>query len=338
MPRIEEAPGPFPGDGADPRWQDEMARALRDPAALRAALRLPPLAPEEQAAADRATADFPVFVPPGYLSRMRPGDPDDPLLLQVLPRSGELQAPAGFRADPLDEAAHLAAPGLVRKYPGRALLVTTGVCAVHCRYCFRRHFDYQEGVWRQALEAVRADPTIRELLLSGGDPLAMAPGPFAELVRAADAIPHVRRLRVHTRLPIVLPARVDRALVELLGGLRARPVVVVHANHARELGGDVDQALGRLAGAGALLLNQSVLLRGVNDSVAALRDLSEALVEAGVAPYYLHLLDPVLGAAHFEVPEDEARGLLEQLRASAPGYAVPRLVREVPGAGAKVPV
>lgn len=297
------------------------------------------LDPAVVAAGATGAAEFPVFVPPPYLARMRPGDPADPLLRQVLPVAAEGEpGPPGFGADPVGEAGFLRAPGVLTKYAGRALLVTTGVCAVHCRYCFRRHYPYQESVLDEAVEAVRADPSLEEVLLSGGDPLTLAPARLRRLVEALDGVPHVRRLRLHTRLPIVLPARVDDSLVELLGARRARVVVVVHANHVRELGGDVDEALGRLRAAGVVLLNQAVLLRGVNDSVAAQVDLHRALADAGVPAYYLHLLDPVRGAHHFEVPEAEGRRLVEAMRAALPGWAVPRLVREVPGATGKVAV
>ena len=266
----------------------------------------------------------------------------------------------GFTADPLAEAAATAQPGLLRKYRGRALLVVTGACAVHCRYCFRRHFPYAEnrpgrgpaggsrddgrGGWRAALDALAADPTVEEVILSGGDPLSVADDRLEGLVRAIEAIPHVRRLRVHSRNPIVLPERVDDRLLSWLAPPSAEPrrrlerVLVVHANHAREIDGAVVAALGRLRSAGVTLLNQSVLLAGVNDSVEALEELSRALFGAGVLPYYLHLLDRVAGAAHFDVPEERARGLVGELAARLSGYLVPKLVREVPGAPAKVPV
>jgi EF-P beta-lysylation protein EpmB len=291
------------------------------------------------AAGAPGAAEFPVFVPPPYLARMRPGDPDDPLLRQVLPVGAEgVPAPAGYGDDPVGEAGFRRGPGVLTKYAGRALLVTTGVCAVHCRYCFRRHYPYQEAVLEEAVEAVRADESLEEVLLSGGDPLTLAPARLRWLVEALDGIDHVRRLRIHTRLPIVLPSRVDDSLVELLSARRVPVVVVVHANHARELGGDVDVALVRLRRTGAVLLNQAVLLRGVNDSEGAQVALHRALADAGVAAYYLHLLDPVRGAHHFEVPEEEGRRLVEAMRAVLPGWAVPRLVREVPGASGKVPV
>ena len=242
---------------------------------------------------------------------------------------------------PLAEAAALAAPGLVQKYAGRALVLATGACAINCRYCFRRDFPYAEsGATRAgveaAVDAVAADPTIHEVILSGGDPLLLDDERLGRLVERIEAIPHVRRLRIHSRLPIVLPARVTESLTAILAATRLATVVVVHANHPAELDAAVAAALARLAAARVILLNQAVLLAGVNDSVAVLATLSEQLVEIGVLPYYLHLLDRVQGTAHFEVSEDAAKCLHEALRARLPGYAVPRLAREVPGEPAKV--
>lgn len=318
-------------------WQRELAAAIRTPEALCAALDLDPaLIP----ACRSATGDFPLLVPRGFVRRMRRGDPRDPLLLQVLPQAAERIEAAGFTADPLQERGALAAPGLVQKYAGRALVLVAGGCAVNCRYCFRREFPYGEsgahaaGV-EQALAAVAADDSLHEVILSGGDPLLVDDGRLGEIVGRIEAIPHVRRLRIHSRLPVVLPERVTGELVGLLAGCRLACSVVIHANHARELDDSVGDAVGRLRRSGAILLNQAVLLAGVNDSVAALRALSERLIDLGVVPYYLHALDRVRGTAHFDVPEDEARALHEQLRATLPGYAVPRLAREVPGAPAK---
>ncbi len=254
---------------------------------------------------------------------------------------------AGYEADPLAETAAVGGvtplPGLLHKYRGRALLLVTGACAVHCRYCFRRHFPYGdhsrwgEG-WGRALDWLAASPAIEEVILSGGDPLAASDDKLAALVAGLDRIPHLRRLRVHTRLPVVVPERVDGALLGWLGSSRLAPVVVLHANHPRELDGAVAAAVARLRGAGATVLNQAVLLAGVNDSAEALVGLSRELFAAGVLPYYLHLLDRVAGAAHFEVPAARARELLRAMMAELPGYLVPRLVREVPGAPHKVPL
>lgn len=321
-------------------WRRSLADAVSSVGEL---LDLLDLDPAPAGGVEAAHRDFPLRVPRGFVARMRRGDPRDPLLLQVLPRARELEPVPGFGRDPLGEERTSPAPGLLHRFHGRVLLVVTGACAVHCRYCFRRHFPYAEhrgwgSGFERALAYVGARPSIGEVILSGGDPLAASDERLARLAGAIAEIPHVRRLRLHTRMPIVLPERVDERLVGWLAESRLRTVVVVHANHPREIDRSVRAALARLRRADVALLNQSVLLRGVNDRVEALRDLSEALFEAGVTPYYLHLLDRVQGAAHFEVGETEARALLRELMQLLPGYLVPRLVREVPGAPAKVPI
>jgi len=236
----------------------------------------------------------------------------------------------------------LKAPGLLQKYAGRALLIATGACAINCRYCFRREFPYAEqigsGALSQALDAIAADPGIDEVILSGGDPLSLSDARLRALTDALAKIAHLRRLRVHTRLPVVLPSRVDAGLLQWLRELPWPVAMVLHSNHANEIDASVLAACAQLRAAGVTLLNQSVLLRGVNDSVAALAQLSQRLFEAGVVPYYLHLLDRVRGAAHFDVPEATARQLVGELAAGLSGYLVPKLVREVPGGPAKIPL
>jgi len=310
---------------------------VRDSAELCQLLRLPEAWATQ---AERASRQFPLFVPRGYVARMAEGDPADPLLRQVLPLDAEVRDAAGFTADPVDDASAEQLPGLLHKYQGRVLLVTTGACAIHCRYCFRRHFPYStapQGIeaWTDALEQIAADPTIHEVILSGGDPLTLVDSTLAELAGLIGSIPHVRRLRLHTRLPIMIPQRVNDEMLTWLTGGRLTPIVVLHANHANELDPSVAAAAGRLSAAGVLLLDQAVLLRGVNDTVKAQADLWERLVDLGVAPYYLHQLDRVAGAAHFEVPEAEGRGIVAQLRKRLPGYAVPRYVREIAGEPSK---
>jgi EF-P beta-lysylation protein EpmB len=318
-------------------WQTALAQAITDPAEL---LNLLGLDTAWLPAARAAAALFPLRVPRGYVARMRRGDPDDPLLRQVLPLGAELNEVPGFGDDPVGDRRAMAAPGVLHKYARRVLLTATGACAIHCRYCFRRHYPYAEANaashgWRPALDLIAADPTIEEVILSGGDPLTLSDRRLGDFATAAATIPHLRRLRIHTRLPIVLPERVDSNLLAWLRASRLKPVVVVHANHANEIGESVGQALAALADAGVVLLNQSVLLGGVNDSADVLAALSTALFDAGVMPYYLHLLDRVQGAAHFEVEEADAGVLMAQLRARLPGYLVPRLVREEAGAPAK---
>ena len=329
---------PWP-DGA---WRTALAEAFTEPAELLQALGLDPSSLGDRRAADEAARRFAVRVPRGYVARMRRGDPTDPLLAQVLPVGREIERVPGFSTDPVGERP-IAEAGVLRKYRGRALLVTTGACAVHCRYCFRRHFPYDEASvpaagWEDAVAAIAGDPAIEEVILSGGDPLALADRPLARVFDAIGAIGHVERLRIHTRLPVVLPERVDRQLLSILASVSRPLVVVLHVNHAREVDDHVRTAVGGLRACGATLLNQAVLLRGVNDSVEALHELGTALVDAGVVPYYLHLLDRVDGAAHFDVPEEVGRRLVGELAARASGYLVPRLVREEVGRPAKVVV
>lgn len=326
----------------DSAWRHELKGAIRDPAELCRLLELPATLVEP---ARRAAAQFGLFVTRSYLARIRRGDASDPLLRQVLPIGVETDPVAGFTADPVGDAAAKRSAGLLHKYAGRVLLIVTGACAVHCRYCFRRHYPYAEAPksldqWEPALAEIAADASIEEVILSGGDPLVVVDELLEPLVRRLEAIPHLRRLRVHTRLPIVVPSRVDAPLLRWFSsvGTRLTPVCVIHANHANELDAATAAALDRLHRAGVLLLNQSVLLRGINDSVDALDELSRRLVELRVVPYYLHQLDRVAGAAHFEVPEAEGRRLVDALRARLPGYAVPRYVRETPGECSKTPL
>jgi EF-P beta-lysylation protein EpmB len=321
-------------------WQRAWRDALRDPRELLALLGLESLA---ASLSDEAAAGFPLRVPHAFVARMRHGDPADPLLRQVLPVLDEDRVVPGFALDAVGDGAARAARGVIRKYRGRALLVATGACAVHCRYCFRRHFPYADETaaaegWREAVAAIAADPSIDEVILSGGDPLALATPKLAELTDALAAVPHLRRLRIHTRLPVVLPERVDAPLLDWLRALPWPVAVVVHANHANEFDAGVDTAMDALRGTGATLLNQAVLLRGVNDSVDALAALSERAFAAGVLPYYLHQLDRVAGTAHFEVPDARARELHAALAARLSGYLVPRLVREIPGDTGKRPL
>jgi EF-P beta-lysylation protein EpmB len=287
-----------------------------------------------------AAAAFRTLVPRGYAALMEWQRPDDPLLRQVLPVGEELVERPGFVRDPVGDQAALQAPGMLQKYHGRALLMVTGVCAIHCRYCFRRHYPLSPGSLLKnrgapTFERLSASPDIEEVILSGGDPLMLDDRAFRDLVTRLEALPHLKRLRVHTRLPVVLPSRVTALLCDALASCRLKAVLVVHANHPRELSSGVSAALARLRGTGITVLNQSVLLKGVNDRAQVLSELSERLFENGVLPYYLHLLDRVTGAAHFEVDLRTAFELIQALRARLPGYLVPRLVREEPGRDGK---
>ena len=323
-----------------PTWQQEIKTAFRSADELCKFLDID-LGELEISAL--AAKQFPLLVPRGFARRMESGNPTDPLLRQVLNVAQEEVPHTQFNADPVGEAGAGIAPGLLQKYAGRALMVVTGACAVNCRYCFRRHFPYQsfqqigaeDGRWQPAVDAVRSDDSIHEVLLSGGDPLVLTDDLLAQLITMLENVPHLKRLRIHTRLPIVIPSRVTEALVSRLASSRLAVWFVVHANHGNELGTEVLQSLDRLVTAGIPVLNQTVLLKGVNDSVEALEELFTKLADASVLPYYLHQLDRVAGAAHFEVPIGTGKKLIKQLRIRLPGYAVPRYVQERPGELAK---
>ncbi len=323
-----------------PAWQQSLADAVRSPRELAVRLCLPQEVVERAAKAHR---DFPLLVPESFLQRMQLGNVADPLLRQVMPAVNEELDIPGFVSDALEEAQFRKAPGLLHKYEGRALLVLTGACAIHCRYCFRRHYPYAQEPkrlddWEPAFAAIEQDPSIHEILLSGGDPLMLTDERLTAVVRRLEQIPHLRRIRFHTRLPIVLPNRVTLELIDLLAATRLTPVVVVHANHPNELVADCALSLKQLTQTGLMVLNQAVLLHGINDSVEVLQDLSERLIDLGIKPYYLHQLDRVAGTAHFEVPEEAGLALVAELRKRLPGYAVPQYVREVPGEAFKVPL
>ncbi len=321
-------------------WQTELAESFTRVSDLLSFLELDPAALPPTAAAAEL---FPFRVTRAYAQRIEKRHIDDPLLRQVLPLPAECLDAEGFSADPVGDLAALTQPGLLHKYQGRVLLITTGACAIHCRYCFRREFPYQSQQLARsreetALEAIARDDAIHEVILSGGDPLVLSNDRLGELVRSVAAIPHVRRLRFHTRLPVVLPSRVDTDCLAWLRATRLRLVMVIHANHAREIDHDVKNALLALRDAGVTLLNQAVLLRGVNDDAESLARLSEQLFDAQVLPYYLHLLDRARGTAHFEVDEGRALVLMRELQRRLPGYLVPRLVRETAGAAHKLAV
>jgi len=279
---------------------------------------------------------FPLFVTREFANRMRKADWNDPLLKQVWVDDKEEIVTTGFLSDPVGDSKVEIAPGLLHKYHGRVLLVTTGACAIHCRYCFRRHYPYSSAPksiaqWEPALDAIAADPSIQEVILSGGDPLSIVDSVISQLVEQFDRIPHLKRLRIHTRFPIVLPSRITPTLIEILTHSRLSKWIVLHSNHANEIDDDVFDAVERLRSSGATLLNQSVLLRGINDDIESLVTLSERLLEANVLPYYLHQLDPVQSAAHFEVPITQGRQLVIEMAKRLPGFAVPKYVYEKSG-------
>ena len=314
-------------------WRDALSGAIADVDTLARVLDLEPDALDWDAA-----PQFPLRVPYAYAARMKRGDPDDPLLLQVAPLMRERIHTAGYSVDPLHERSATLAEGLVQKYHGRVLLIAASSCAVNCRYCFRRHFPYDEHRHDRTfpmLDHIAADTSISEVILSGGDPLVMTDERLEMLLGRIQAIDHVKRIRIHTRLPVVIPQRINDSLMALLTKLDKPLVVVLHFNHANEVDRDAGLALAALNDAGITVLNQSVLLARVNDNVEALAQLSESLFEHGVLPYYLHLPDAVTGTAHFDVPRARARELFDKLQARLPGYLVPRMVSETAGASAK---
>ena len=321
-------------------WKKEMANMLRDPQEL---CELLGISGKEKQQVEAACELFPLRIPRPYLSRIKPNDLNDPLLLQALPQAAELLITEGYVSDPLEEERFTPVPGLLHKYSGRVLIVLNGSCAIHCRYCFRRHFPYQEHQigaedWQKILDYISADDSIQEVILSGGDPLSCTDKVLARRCEDLAAISHVNTLRLHSRLPIMIPQRIDENCLSWMQETRLKVVMVIHANHAQELDADVESALNRLSAAGVLLLNQSVLLKGVNDSVDALEALSRRLLSCDVMPYYLHVFDAVQGAAHFDIGDEASKGLLDELKNRVAGYLVPKLVRELPEESSKTSV
>ncbi|KTD62337.1 EF-P beta-lysylation protein EpmB [Legionella shakespearei] len=315
-------------------WQKKLAMGFTSATDLLTFLELPIQDP------GLAEKQFPSRIPQGFAERMQKSNPQDPLLLQVLASTAELEQVEGYVLDPLVEADANPVKGLIHKYHGRVLLTVTGICAVNCRYCFRRHFPYQannpgRNGWHEVYEYIARDPSITEVILSGGDPLLASDLVLAELIRNLENIPHLQTLRIHTRIPVVLPERVHDELVQMLHTSRLRKVVVLHCNHAQELDDSVQQACLTLKNAGCHLLNQSVLLAGVNDDPHVLAALSHTLFAYGVMPYYLHVLDKVNGAAHFDLPFSRVQAIYHQLQTLLPGYLLPRLAREEPGKASK---
>ena len=341
---IQRTPARIEAHLSDPEhrsWQQLLSDSVTSPEELLRRLELP----EEPwlSAARQGHRLFSVRVPEPFLARMEKGNPADPLLRQVLPLAEETAHAPGFISDPLEESGAIATTGLIRKYRSRALLMVTGQCAINCRYCFRRHFPYDEQRLnpedrQRVIDTLSASPDINEVIFSGGDPLAVNDRLLAQWATAIGGIPHIQRLRLHTRLPVVIPQRVCDELLKWLSATRLKVVIVLHINHPSELDAATRRALGLLRATGATLLNQSVILRGVNDQVPVLEELSEALFDAGVLPYYLHAFDPVAGAHHYDVPDEEARILVRELLSRLPGFLVPKLVREEPGKESKTPI
>jgi len=287
--------------------------------------------------------NFGLRVPRGFVAKMQPGKADDPLLLQVLPTLQEQIPVSGYIQDPLNENEQNPIKGLLHKYESRVLLTITGACAIHCRYCFRQHFDYGANLPSSKEQAAIVDyvarcPEVNEVILSGGDPLSISNRRLFAWLDCLEALEQLTTIRLHTRLPLVIPERIDEALLERLQASRCQIVMVIHCNHANEIDAHTARYLQALKSAGVTLLNQTVLLAGINDTVAIQVALSQRLFAAGVLPYYLHVLDKVAGAAHFDLSEPQAVELYWHLLAKLPGYLVPKLVRELPDRPFKTPI
>lgn len=318
-------------------WPSELRASFRS---LDALLDFIELSPEQLDISPEAAQQFELRVPRPFARRIAKGDPNDPLLRQVLPVTAELAQVEGFVVDPLAEKDARVCEGLIHKYQDRVLLVASGACAINCRYCFRRHFPYDTNQlgpkqWQRVVEYIGEHPELREVIFSGGDPLATPDRRLARMLDDLEQIPHLRRVRFHTRLPVAIPARLTDELTQRLSDSRLDTVLVLHINHANEIDTELTEALWPLRRAGVTLLNQSVLLKGVNDSVDALHSLCEAVFAGGILPYYLFVLDPVVGSAHFDISDSEAQRLFGELQTRLSGYLLPRLAREIPGKPSK---
>ena len=318
-------------------WKAELSNCIRS---LDQLLQQLGLNSKDLRASPIASQDFPIKVPQHYVQLMEYGNPQDPLLKQVLPIEAELYQDPNFNIDPVNESDYNPVPGIVHKYRNRVLMIISPNCAINCRYCFRRHFPYQENrqskqQWLQALDYLKTRPEINEVIYSGGDPLAANDNFLSWLTQQIESIKHIKRLRIHTRLPVVIPSRVDNQLLDWLGNTRLKPTMVLHINHANEIDAKLCQAVDQLKSAGITMLNQSVLLKGVNDCSEQLIALSEKLFDTGIMPYYLHMLDPVQGASHFDIPVDQAIEIFSQMQAELPGFLLPKLVQERAGEKSK---
>jgi len=320
-------------------WQQQLAQAITSPETLLNTLGLSIDTFGDYLPANR---QFSLKVPQAYVDKIQPNTPTDPLLLQIMTQSNEIVEAEGYTTDPVGDIRASQVPGLLHKYHGRVLLITTAACAVHCRYCFRRHFPYQQQTasrenWQEAIEYIQQDSSIEEVILSGGDPLVLSDDKLETLINKLESIPHLSRLRIHSRLPVVLPDRVTDRLVNILSSCRLNVCMVIHANHANEISRAEITILRKLQKSGINLLNQAVLLNNINNLEKDQINLSNALYNAGVLPYYLHMLDPVSGSAHFEVELEDAKKLISNMREKLPGFLVPKLVREIAGEKSKTP-
>lgn len=326
-------------ESVEQNWLQQLTNAISNPADLLQILEIDPSLWQNGFEARKL---FALRVPQSFVERMEKGNPYDPLLRQVLPLSEEFEWHQGYSTDPLEEQNN-AIPGLLHKYKNRALMIVKGGCAVNCRYCFRRHFPYQENkgsktVWQQSLDYIAAHPELNEVILSGGDPLMAKDHELKWLIDAISQIPHIKRLRIHSRLPVVIPARITDSLCELLQDTRLQVILVTHINHANEISLELKRQMNRLRAINVTLLNQGVLLKEVNDSIKAQVQLSETLFDAGILPYYLHVLDKVQGAAHFFVSDQQAKDIMAGVIEQVSGYLVPKLTREIGGRSSKTPL
>lgn len=318
-------------------WSQHLSQAITSLPELIKHLGLPESLIEQGIEAQQS---FKLLVPRPYLSRIEHGNLSDPLLLQILPSSAEMQTVLGYSKDPLEEADHNPQKAIVHKYKRRLLVITTGTCAVNCRYCFRRHFPYgdnqlAQAEWQSVIDYLKVHPDVNEVILSGGDPLMMKDALLANKVRQIEALPQIKRLRIHSRLPVVIPARVCDEMLDWINESRLDIIMVWHINHANEIDEELAQAAFKLKQAGVTVLNQGVLLKGINDTVEAQVNLSEAVFDAGILPYYMFTLDPVEGAAHFDITIEDAQKLMGKVAAELPGYLVPKLAKEIPGKTSK---
>lgn len=326
-------------DSVEQNWLQQLTNAISNPAELLQQLEIDPALWQNGFAARKL---FALRVPQSFVDRMEKGNPYDPLLRQVLPLNEEFEWHDGYSNDPLDEQNN-AIPGLLHKYRNRVLMIVKGGCAINCRYCFRRHFPYQENkgskqVWQQSVDYIAAHPELNEVILSGGDPLMAKDEELRWLIDAISSVLHIKRLRIHSRLPVVIPARITDALCDLLRETRLQVILVTHINHANEINLEFKQQMSRLRAINVTLLNQGVLLKGVNDSVDAQVALSETLFDAGILPYYLHVLDKVQGAAHFFVSDQKAKEIMAGVIERVSGYLVAKLTREIGGRASKTPL
>ncbi|WP_425641739.1 EF-P beta-lysylation protein EpmB [Marinomonas gallaica] len=320
-----------------PHWSTELAQAIKSPAEL-----MPLLGLSEQTLppAAQAMTSFKMLVPRPFVGRMEYGNVNDPLLRQVLADDIEMLPSAGYSKDPLEEGNHNPQKAIVHKYERRILVITTGTCAVNCRYCFRRHFPYGDNQlaqkeWDSVIDYLTQHPEVNEVILSGGDPLMLKDSQLGPHIEKLNALPQLKRLRIHSRLPIVIPSRINHELLGWINNSRLDIILVLHSNHANEIDQSVAEKVALLKQAGVTVLNQGVLLKGVNDSVEAQVDLSERLFSAGILPYYMFTFDPIEGGAHFDLSVSFAQRLMGQVAEKLPGYLMPKLAKEIPGQPAK---